>query len=79
VEQAGRSTPAELLRQAHPPHEILEARFGSNLVELRVRKNPAVNGPFRDRLLVPLQGAVALAEADLFKVVITTWWIDCIS
>src|ERR1019366_6927843 len=62
-EHSGPSPPAELLRQAHPLHEILESRLGSNLIELRVRENPAVNGPFRARLLEPLQCAVALAEA----------------
>src|ERR1035437_1892925 len=60
---SGPSTPAELLRQAHPPHEILESRFGSNPVEPLVRENPAVHGPFRVRLLEPLQCPLPLPEA----------------
>jgi hypothetical protein len=50
------------LGQAHPPHKILESRFGSNLVELWVRENPAVHRSFRVGFFEPLQRPFALAE-----------------
>src|ERR1039458_6420787 len=60
---ASRPISAELLRQAHPPHEIPESRIGSNRIEPRVRENPGVHGPFRVGFLEPLQCPVPLAEA----------------